>query len=85
MSVCGCSHIGKEEKKDAPLLIAVYESRCNCADVRASTDQEENDEQQGLEIEERGLKWSPPPPKTGNASASSVKSACTKWKIDGPC
>jgi hypothetical protein len=42
-----------------PLLVAVDESWRNCPDVRAGTNQEENDEQQGLEIEERGLKGRP--------------------------
>jgi hypothetical protein len=40
----------------APLLVAVDESGRDCPDVRAGTNQEENDKQEGLEIEERGLK-----------------------------
>ena len=40
----------------APLLVAVDESGRDRPDIRAGTNQKENDEQQGLEIEERGLK-----------------------------
>jgi hypothetical protein len=40
------------------LLVAVNEPWRNRADVRAGTDEQEDDEQKGLEIEERGLRRS---------------------------
>ena len=49
------SWIAKKSRRHVPLLVAVNEPRRNCADVRAGTDEQEDDEQEGLEVEERGL------------------------------
>jgi hypothetical protein len=53
---------GTKETADVPLFVAVDKPGRNCTNVRAGTNQEENDEQQRLEVEERGLIWSTPTP-----------------------
>jgi hypothetical protein len=52
------SRIAKKNGKHVPLLVTVNEPRRNRADVRACTDEQENDEQEGLEVEQRRLRWS---------------------------
>jgi len=49
--------IAKKSGKHIPLLVTVNEPWCDRADVRAGTDEQEDDEQEGLEVEERGLRW----------------------------
>jgi hypothetical protein len=46
----------RQAKEDVPLLVTVNEPRRNRADVRAGTNEQEDDEQEGLEAEERGLR-----------------------------
>lgn len=48
--------IAKKIGRHVPLLVTVNEPRGNGADVRAGTDEKEDDEQEGLEVEERGLR-----------------------------
>jgi hypothetical protein len=45
-----------DEREDAPLLVAIDEPRCDSADVRAGTDEQEDNEQKRLEIEKGGLR-----------------------------
>jgi hypothetical protein len=52
------NRIGKKNGRHVPLLVTVNEPRRNRADVRACTDEQEDDEQEGLEIEKRRLRWS---------------------------
>ena len=47
----------RERKRYVPLLVTVDEPRRNGAYVCAGTDEQEDDEQEGLEVEERGLRW----------------------------
>jgi hypothetical protein len=78
-----CAHASRKEKRDAPLFVAVYESRRHGTDVRAGADEEENDEQQGLEVEERGLKCHARTERGRDTSVSSAR--WVRWKKkDGP-
>ena len=52
------SRIAKKSGRHVPLLVTVNEPRRNRADVRACTDEQEDDEQEGLEIEQRRLRCS---------------------------
>jgi hypothetical protein len=52
------SHIVKKNGRYVPLLVTVNEPWRNRADVRACTDEQEDDEQEGLEVEQRRLRWS---------------------------
>ena len=45
-----------KKRGDAPLLVAIDESRRDSADVRTSTNEEEDDEQKGLEVEKGRLR-----------------------------
>ena len=40
------------------MLVAVNGPWHNCVDIRAGTNEQKDDEQEGLEVEERGLRWS---------------------------
>lgn len=78
-----CAHASRKGERDAPLFVAVYESRRHGTDVRAGADEEKNDEQQGLEVEERGLKCHARTEGGRDASVSSAR--CVRWKKkDGP-
>jgi hypothetical protein len=46
----------EENGEHVPLLVTVDKPRRNSADVRASTDEQEDDEQEGLKVKERGLR-----------------------------
>jgi hypothetical protein len=52
------SRVAKKGGRHVPLLVTVNEPRRNRADVRACTDEQENDEQEGLKVEQRRLRWS---------------------------
>lgn len=52
------SRIAKRNGRYVPLLVTVNEPWRNRADVRACTDEQEDDEQEGLEVEQRRLRWS---------------------------
>jgi hypothetical protein len=68
----------KENGRHVPLLVTVDKPRCNSADVRAGTDEQEDDEQEGLEVEKRGLRWVP---------VRKVRQSCLDGKYverDGP-
>jgi hypothetical protein len=56
--IAGARSAGDKRESRRTLFVAVNKSwsKSNSANVLASTNQEENDEQQRLEIEERGLK-----------------------------
>jgi hypothetical protein len=47
----------RKNVRHIPLLVTVDEPRGNSADICAGTDEEEDDEQEGLEVEECGLSW----------------------------
>jgi len=51
------SRIAKKSGRHVPLLVTVNEARRNGTDVRACTDEQEDDEQEGLEVEQRRLGW----------------------------
>jgi hypothetical protein len=51
------SRIAKKSGRHVPLLVTVNEPRRHRADVRACTDEQEDDEQEGLEVEQRRLRW----------------------------
>jgi len=52
------SRIAKKRGRHVPLLVTVNEPRRDRADVRACTNEQEDDEQEGLEVEQRRLRWS---------------------------
>jgi hypothetical protein len=52
------SHIAKKSGRHLPLLVTVNEPWRNRADVCACADEQEDDEQEGLEVEQRRLRWS---------------------------
>jgi hypothetical protein len=52
------SRIANKSGRHVPLLVTVDEPRRNRADVRACTDEQEDDEQEGLKVEQRRLRWS---------------------------
>jgi hypothetical protein len=52
------NRIAKKSGRYVPLLVTVNEPRRNRADVRACTNEQEDDEQEGLEVEQRRLRWS---------------------------
>lgn len=43
------------EEFDSPLAVSIDDTGCSPADVCARADQEEEDEEEGLEVEQRGL------------------------------
>ena len=68
----------KKNGRHVPLLVTVNKPRCDSADVRAGTDEQEDDEQEGLEVEKRGLRWG------SGAQSSSVVSGRKTREKDGP-